>query len=257
MTEMRTDRANERKRSERDTRCLCRGFSEGIEVFSCYRCGKAVPIEADACPECGIRYVKEEIQEFIENIQSDQSARRTTPMIFLDTEEITMAYFDVDENGLISSDDSRERKSIPCACTYCGTSLELENEPCPLCGSPSIREIDSMARIIADARIGSELRDQIDADILCPVCGEQGKLKDGRCTGCNTQLIASEDDPTDRILPLVPIESTVFVHLNVETGGVRFIRRMFGRRSTDQASMKFGRTTNSANLSDSNDVGKA
>jgi len=141
---------------------------------------------------------------------------------FIEKEKMAYTHFDVDDGTIAYADSNIDSSEVVCECTNCGTILEFEAEKCPFCGNHFDKRMVGIADIDTGAEIGNELAKQINSDILCPICGILTHLNNGRCDGCDTQLITADDNPEYRFRPLVPVKSVVFIHLDVELGKISY-----------------------------------
>ena len=205
------------------------------ESFSCFRCGAPVTKSADNCPKCGIRYVSEYAPDYQEIEESTQFSVEDQICLF-ENGKMTCIYFDVN-GGTISCANFSGIIEESVECQHCGILVETPFEKCPICGHVILKQSVELEEIVNGVEIGEELEKQINSEIVCPICGENSKLSNGRCVKCDTQLITLEDDPNYRIRPLLPTGSVIFVHLDVGNGAISYLERGKNKKRSDQVTI--------------------
>lgn len=193
---------------------------------------------AEHCPKCGIRYVSEYAPDY-QGIEDRTQFSVNDQICVLENNRMTCMYFDVN-GGTISCADFSCIMEEAVECLHCGILVETPIEKCPICGHVLLRQSVGLTEIVHDVEIGEELENQMNSEIVCPICGENSKLSDGRCLKCDTQLITLEDDPKYRLRPLLPTGSVIFVHLDVETGAISYLERGRNRKQSGEVTITLG-----------------
>ena len=208
------------------------------ESFTCFRCGSPVSKSAERCPKCGIRYVSEYAPDY-QGIEECTLFSVEDQVCLFESNNLTCMYFDVN-SGTISCADFSGLIEGAVECQHCGILVEIPFEKCPICGHMLLRHSVELEEIVHDVEIGEELEDQINSEIVCPICGENSKLSNGRCVNCDTLLITLENDPKYRLRPILPTGSVLFVHLDVETGAISYLERERNKKRSGQVTINLG-----------------
>lgn len=198
--------------------------TENDGQFRCLQCDSIVSAEEDDCPECGLKYV-EEYPNDLDNESADPGDRSFNDDVqTIDMNEFTCLYFDVAE-GIISYTSQEVNSKIPRECEKCGTPSRPDSETCLVCGYFIEDNACAASDMDLGYEIGKELEGYLDSEIECPLCGASTKLHDGICESCGTLLISIEDDPKYGFRSILPMESVIFIHLDVETGKVKYLTK--------------------------------
>jgi len=205
------------------------------QMFKCFECGTMMPVGADECPKCRIRYLKglderliEELMmaEQLPDLKSEECIDKTqAPVVHLDTESGIMNFLNHDEGG----------PDIMFECSQCGTMIGLNVDECPMCGAKLELADAGLVGVFADMVFDDDPMEDID----CPFCGEHVALEDGMCPSCGETILARvEDESISRVNPVLKAENVVFLHLDIEAGELNYVQKAFKRVSYDHMSVQ-------------------
>ncbi len=196
-------------------------------IFRCLKCATIVPEESDRCPKCGTAYIKEEISaeteeaEIDAELALDDSFEDDSPLF--EQDELGCGYFDVD-HGIVAYVEPRHgSKDVVYECLNCKTILEYEAERCPFCREPLKKVDEGIVEIASGVIVGEDLDMEISRDVFCPICGDLLALDGGRCIVCETELVSSSEESLSSLLPVVPSNNLIFLHLDVEKGDLNYL----------------------------------
>lgn len=126
------------------------------------------------------------------------------------------------ETGKISTHVDTQEPDEGRECFKCGTTIEFDAVRCPICGVKFDEGDWGLVSLLGDQCFDWLASDEID----CPVCGERVSCSDGVCPGCGASIVAApREEGTARLSPVVKGENVVFLHLDVESGEVEYLRK--------------------------------
>jgi RNA polymerase subunit RPABC4/transcription elongation factor Spt4 len=196
-------------------------------IFRCIKCATMIPEGSDLCPKCGTAYVREEISaeaeeaEIDAELALDDSFEDVSPLF--EQDDLGCGYFDVDHGIVAYVEPRRVSKDVVYECLNCKTILEFEAERCPFCREPLKKIDDGIVEIVNGVIVGEDLDMEISKDIFCPICGDLLALDNGHCIVCETELVSNSDESLSSLLPVVPSNNLVFLHLDVENGDLNYL----------------------------------
>jgi len=202
--------------------------------FACMQCGTQVPIGAERCPRCNVRYLTDIPDDAMDDIAEDDSELAAGFDEFLKQEGSPVIHFDA-ETGIMSvleSDDSEADFAFECS--HCGTLVALDVDRCPICGTKLELGDTGIVGLFSDMEFDSSA----ESDFGCPFCGEVITPQKGRCPKCG-ELFVSDDprDPTRKVKPVVIGENVVFMHLDVVTGELNYLQRLADKFNLEHMSV--------------------
>jgi len=106
---------------------------------------------------------------------------------------------------------------------------EVRGPPCP--DSPSNAPSESYVSDQGLVALMAGLRFDRDNDpsLKCPSCGEDIAIEKGQCPECH-ELIRAKDPHAleSQVLPVIDAHNVVYVHLDVESGNLKFVQKTDG-----------------------------
>lgn len=130
----------------------------------------------------------------------------------------------------IDTQDLREEEFVR-ECCHCGTEIEFETDRCPICGTKLGTPDSGIVEFFED----EEFADSSDEVGVCARCGELVPQGEDECPGCGEKLRAGDDE---RIDPIIHTDKVVFLHLDVSTGELDYLKRLENRHGFGQATVK-------------------
>ena len=126
------------------------------------------------------------------------------------------------ETGRISRHVDTQEPEVGRECFKCGTTLEFDASRCPICGVKYDEGDWGLVSLLGDLCF-----DWLDSEEFdCPQCGERVRCTDGVCPGCGASVgTAPREEGTAKLSPVVKGENVVFLHLDVESGEVEYLKK--------------------------------
>jgi hypothetical protein len=126
------------------------------------------------------------------------------------------------ETGRISRHVDTQEPDEGKECFKCGTTLEFDAIRCPMCGTKFDEGDWGLVSLLGDQCFELLSSEEFD----CPQCGERVRCSDGACPGCGTSIRSPpREEGTEKLSPVVKGENVVFLHLDVESGEVEYLRK--------------------------------
>lgn len=207
------------------------------KYFVCVECGARVPEGSDVCPKCRARYLFDLSPESIAELERAQSefpsddnmieqhSMESLPVLHFDALDGIMSYLEPDDGN---SDFVLE-------CSQCGTLVQLDITHCPMCNTKLEVSDVGIFSLLKDTEFDSEAV----SELACPHCGEHVTLEEGVCPACQSVIVdgmASADQ--NKMIPIISTENVVFVHVDLETGGLNYIQRHMKRLAIEHTSIQ-------------------
>lgn len=192
--------------------------------FRCAECGTMVPMTAERCPGCHVRYIKDVSDEDLKALEAAEASGwdDEEPEMALNPDSTPVVHFDAESGVMNYLTDTGGDPDFMLECGNCGTAIEFNTDRCPICGSRLEQADIGIASLFRDMDFEWDRPDEL----RCPSCGEHVKLVDGRCPSCNELISEDHASASDKVDPIIHNENVVFVHLDVESGEVNFLQRL-------------------------------
>ena len=204
-------------------------------TFACIQCGAPVPLDADACPRCRVRYIKDVPVEALEELELAERLDEDDLLEITDINELPVLHFDAVDGLMHYLEHDEGESEFVLECSSCGTLVQLDIGRCPLCGAPLGVTDAGLVSIIADTEFNKERMSELE----CPSCGEHVVLVDGACPLCDEVIEGPDGSETDdKTVPIIRTENVVFVHLDLETGDLNYLQRHLNRMSVEHMSLQ-------------------
>lgn len=203
--------------------------------FKCFECGAQVPLDADHCPKCQVLYLKDVKNEWLDTAEEERDDKldeaRQIPV-----KETAWIHFSP-ESGTISYIENKENEpGIELECGNCGTIVEFEAERCPICGERFQKVDTGLVGLFCDMDLDDKDR---TSEIDCPFCGEHILPKEGVCTKCHEHVqVSGPKDVANKVIPLIKELNVVFLHLDIESGEIEYMRKLARSRSLEHTTIQ-------------------
>lgn len=126
------------------------------------------------------------------------------------------------ETGRISRHVDTQEPGMERECFKCGTTLEFEAARCPICGAKFDEGDWGIVSLLEDQGFDWLASEEFD----CPQCGERVSCSDGVCPECGASLApVPREEGAAKLSPVVKTENVVFLHLDVESGEVEYLKK--------------------------------
>ncbi|UCE44742.1 MAG: zinc ribbon domain-containing protein [Methanobacteriota archaeon] len=192
--------------------------------FVCVECGAKVSDGSELCSRCGARYILDIAPESVAELERAQSERISAANALekCRLESVPVLHFDVLDNLMSFLGPDEGEADFVLECRNCGTLVQLDISQCPMCGT----ELDVSDVGILSLLKGSEFDSVSISELKCPQCGEHVTLREGICPACHSMIVDSTASPDQNMtIPLIDIDNVVFVHVDLETGGLNYIQK--------------------------------
>lgn len=131
------------------------------------------------------------------------------------------------ETGRISRHVDTQEPDEGRECFKCGTTLEFDVARCPMCGARFDAGDWGLVSLLGGQCFDWQRSEEFD----CPQCGERVKSSDEVCPGCGASLDSlHREEGAAELSPVVKGENVVFLHLDVESGEVEYLRKSVKNR---------------------------
>lgn len=202
--------------------------------FPCYQCGAEVSIDSDRCPKCRSFYIKGLKQEDIDELVKAERMCEEPQTDFVQAHGPSVVQIDGDIELMNLLDDGRFEPGFVSECSHCGTVVELTTSSCPMCGT----HLEHVSVCLVDVFADMEFDPEPSQDADCPYCGEHVTLLSGDCPSCGKAVgMKDRRDPDLKVRPLLKARDVVFLHMDIETGEVRVLKRDPARHRYDHVSV--------------------
>lgn len=119
-------------------------------------------------------------------------------------------------------------------CCHCGTEIEFETDRCPICGT----RLGSPDSGIVEFFKGAEFAEDRQEALACPTCGEPSLTTEDVCSACGERLSGPDDEQAARMDPIIHTDKVVFLHLDVSSGELEYLRRLENTHGFGQATVQ-------------------
>lgn len=204
------------------------------KTFACAQCGAPVPLDADACPRCRVRYIRDIPDEALAELDLAEQLDEEELMEIKDINDLPVLHFDAMDGLMHYLEHDEGESEFVLECNNCGTLVQLDIGRCPLCGAPLGVTDAGLVSIIA----GTGFNEERMSELECPSCGEHVVLVEGACPLCDAVIEGPEgSEADDKTIPLIQTENVVFVHLDLETGDLNYLQRHLNKMSVEHMSI--------------------
>lgn len=138
-----------------------------------------------------------------------------------------------DKDAVIASLKDLGEVEFVLECCHCGTEIEFETVRCPICGTRLGSPESGIVEFIKD----SDFEGIVDGPV-CPDCGESLLPDDDICSACGKKLHAARGSEQAFMDPIIHTDKVVFLHLDVSTGEVDYLRRLENKQGFGQATVQ-------------------
>lgn len=207
------------------------------KYFVCVECGAKVSEGTPFCPKCSARYILDLSPESVAELERAQSeAASSNDMIekFNDV-SLPVLHFDALDGIMSYLEPDGEDSDFVLECGHCGTLVQLDITHCPMCGTGlGVADIGILS-LLRDMEFDSEMVSELE----CPQCGDHVILHEGVCPACQSVIV----DPMtsadlNKMIPIITTENVVFVHVDLETGGLNYIQRHLNKLAAEHTSIQ-------------------
>jgi len=138
-----------------------------------------------------------------------------------------------DKDAVIASLKELRECEFVLECCHCGTEIEFETVRCPICGTRLGSPDSGIVEFIKD----SDFEGIVDGPV-CPDCGESILPDEDICSACGKRLHTTKGAEQAYMDPIIHTDKVVFLHLDVSTGEVDYLRRLENKQGFGQATVQ-------------------
>ncbi len=205
--------------------------------FVCVECGTKIPEGRDICPKCRARYLLDVSPESVAELERAESdfAHDDDCVELRAPDSLPVLHFDALDGIMNYLEPNNAEADFVLECSHCGTLVALDISHCPMCGTELGVSDVGILSLLKDTDFDTEDFSEME----CPHCGEHVTLKEGVCPSCETVIAdLGAAAAQNRTIPIIRNENVVFVHLDLETGGLNFIQRHLSKLAIEHTSIQ-------------------